>query len=544
MSVNCSDYIVRCAAGAVMAAAVGCTSIPADLGRSDVDDLVAERGRPVDSVPAESVSPLLELLSSEPLTADAAVRIALLNNPSLSARYASLGFAAADLYEAGRIRNPVLSAAFLQPNVVGDLNQNTFGLVASFTDLLTLRARRRLADAEYATMKQEIGAAVLSTAADVEVAFYDYVGAKQIAALRAQVAKANALSRDLAARYRDAGNLTPGAMALEQAEASMSAISALDAEAEVFAKRKSLADLLGLSVGGPWDAPAQLPEVGAGDLSLADLVALADRRRLDLAAARGRAEQLAKRLGVAEWTRWVGEFSVGAETERETDGTRITGPSASWSAPIFSQNRDQILRLDARLQAAIADVARTAISAENDVRLAYAAMENARARAEEYRDRLIPARVAAVSRAQEEQNFMLIGIFEVIAVKQQEYDAYQGYLESVRNYWIARAKLTRSVGDSLPGPSAESTPSLDVQDYIGADESGADAGHMSHGAMGHGGMHHGATEPAPSAKASSDQSAHDSAAPGEHSSHQPAAAAKPPKPQPIPDEHEGHGEHR
>lgn len=517
MRLICLRSLLRSSGGAAMVLLASCASVPADLGRSEVDALVTERSRPVDSIPAASVGPLIDLLTSDPLTADAAVRIALLNNPALKARYASLGFASADLYEAGRIRNPVLSAAFLQPNIAGDVSQNSFGLVASFTDLLTLRARKRLAAGDFAAMKQEIGAAVLSAAADTEIAFYEYVGARQIAALRAQVAKAGALSRDLAVRYRDAGNLTPRTMALEEAAASGSKISSLGAEADVFAKRKALATLMGLSIGGAWEAPAQLPAVGAGDASVADLVALADQRRLDIAAARGRTDIIAKRLGVNEWTRWLGDFSVGAETERETDGSRITGPTLSLEAPIFSQNRDQILRLDARLQEAIADVARAMLGAENDVRLAYAAMANARARAEEYRDRLIPARIAATARAQEEQNFMLIGIFEVIAAKQQEYDAYQGYLEAVRDYWTQRAELVRSVGDSLPGPAPDATPVLDVEDYTRPADPGAGMGQMNHGAMGHGGMDHGATAPKP---------------------------AETPPPPAAPEAHEGHGDHQ
>ena len=43
---------------------------------------------------------------------------------------------------------------------------------------------------------------------------------------------------------------------------------------------------------------------------------------------------------------------------------------------------------------------------------------------------MIPARETVVERSQQEQNFMLIGVFELIQAKTQEYDAYQGYLES------------------------------------------------------------------------------------------------------------------
>ena len=94
----------------------GCSSIPGDLGRSEVNELVVAHGQTVE----EHTDELLERLTSAPLSADSAIRIALINNPELQASYASLGFAAADVYDAGRIGNPVLSAAFLDTNAAGE----------------------------------------------------------------------------------------------------------------------------------------------------------------------------------------------------------------------------------------------------------------------------------------------------------------------------------------------------------------------------------------------------------------------------------------
>ena len=45
---------------------------------------------------------------------------------------------------------------------------------------------------------------------------------------------------------------------------------------------------------------------------------------------------------------------------------------------------------------------------------------------------------------------MIIGVFGLIQAKRQEYDAYQSYLEAIRDYWLARTDLMRAVGDRLP----------------------------------------------------------------------------------------------
>jgi outer membrane protein, heavy metal efflux system len=459
----------------------GCTTIPKDLGRGDVAVIVNERGLSVETDPSKSREELVNVLTAKPLTAESAIRIALVNNPRLKMTYANLGIAAADVYEAGRIRNPIFSLTSLDSNASGERNLTTFGLITSFTDFITLPARKRSAEVEFTVMKQSVGAEVLNIAANTEIAFYHFVAAKQVAALRAQIAKAGALSLQLAKRYNDAGNLTPRDFALEHAAASESQLASLEAEAEAYSKRTQLATLLGLSTADEWDSPAQLPVPLIQEDGIDELIILAQQSRLDLAAAISRTDLLADRLGVTNWTRWLGELDVGAEYERETDGTELTGPTLEWEVPIFTQNRDSLLRAEAALQIAISEVERLSTDVENGVRLAHATTQNIKARVNEYRERLIPARVEAVNRAQEEENFMLIGIFELLEIKQQEYDAYQGYLEVVRDYWLARTDLARAVGNTLPSSKQVGKEYLDVDVYITPKSSGTD--HSGHASM-------------------------------------------------------------
>ncbi|MFT5453146.1 MAG: cobalt-zinc-cadmium efflux system outer membrane protein, partial [Enterobacterales bacterium] len=423
----------------------------------------------------------LNTLLAEPLTSDSVIRIALTNNPQLRAIYANLGIAAADVYEAGRIRNPIFSFTSLDTNVSGELNQITYGLIASFTDLITLSSRKRFAEGEFAVMKQTIGAEIINITAETEAAFYEFVAAKQVSALRAQIAKAGELSAQLAKRYFDAGNLTPRDFALEYAAASESKLASLEAKAQAYGKRADLATLLGLSVGDNWDAPAQLPVPLVHEDDVNSLIQLAQQSRLDLAAARKRTDLLADRLGVTNWTRWLGELDVGIEHERDTDGADLTGPTLEWEVPIFTQNHDRQLRASAELQIAIAEVQRLTIDVENSVRLAHAETLNTKARVHEYRDSLIPARIEVVNRAQEEEAFMLIGIFELLETKQDEYDAYQSYLEIVRDYWLARTELARAVGNTLPSSTHVGKEVLNVEDYITSESSEVD--HSGHGSM-------------------------------------------------------------
>jgi cobalt-zinc-cadmium efflux system outer membrane protein len=43
-----------------------------------------------------------------------------------------------------------------------------------------------------------------------------------------------------------------------------------------------------------------------------------------------------------------------------------------------------------------------------------------------------------------------MGAFDLLMAKQKELEAYQKYLEALRDYWIVRADMQRSLGGRLP----------------------------------------------------------------------------------------------
>ena len=190
--------------------------------------------------------------------------------------------------------------------------------------------------------------------------------------------------------------------------------------------------------------------------------------------------------GVSRRTRYLGDVTVGGSTERDTSGERITGPDISVQLPLFNQGRGSVLRAQARLGQARADLAALQIEISNEVDLARKRVLFARKLSERYRDEFIPLRERIAQRTQEQVNFMLVGQFELIRVKQLEYETYQRYLESLRDYWVARAELSRQVGARLPsesnssdseaGPQLPTDPGEAVQDMPGMDSTGGGEG--------------------------------------------------------------------
>ena len=75
-----------------------------------------------------------------------------------------------------------------------------------------------------------------------------------------------------------------------------------------------------------------------------------------------------------------------------------------------------------------------------------------RAVAETYGNKLAPIRVKVVELSQQYYDAMLLGVFQLLLAKQQEIEAYRSFIDSARDYWIARAELDLATGGALPRP--------------------------------------------------------------------------------------------
>jgi cobalt-zinc-cadmium efflux system outer membrane protein len=74
----------------------------------------------------------------------------------------------------------------------------------------------------------------------------------------------------------------------------------------------------------------------------------------------------------------------------------------------------------------------------------------ARNRAEHYRKVVLPLRERIVQDTQEQYNAMQVGAFQLLIAKQQEIDAGNRYIETVRDYWLARTELEVILSGTLP----------------------------------------------------------------------------------------------
>lgn len=460
-----------------------CATLPADRGRGDVARLTAEHGRTTPP-PADAQAFTAQALAL-PLTADTAVQLALLYNPDLRRETARLGFAAAEVYDAGRLANPVFSLTRLSgdSSAGAQVPQLTLGIAFNFANLLFLSANSRYAEAQFEAAKLSLASAALDLAAEVEKAWYAAVGADQLAQMREAAARAQRASAALAQRYFEAGNISARELAMEQVAASQSQLASISARAAAVEARSDLHRLMGLPASqSGWTLDARLAEPLADDDDATHLQKLALEQRLDLAALRKNAQAIAARYGLTRRTRLVNGLEIGAERERDFDGALNTGPTLSLELPLFNWGGGRVAAIQAALEQAEAELDAGVLDVTHQVQRAADRVAAQRHLADEYRRTLIPQQEAVLAQAQKEQNYMLIGVFELILAKQQEYEAYAGYIEAVRDYWTARTELARAVGRELPGERAPVPPLLDPSEFLQPKGQDVDRSqHSSHG---------------------------------------------------------------
>jgi len=406
----------------------------------------------------------LAALRTQPLTPQAAVEIALLRSPTVGAAFARLGMSRADLIGATRLSNPTLGGSRIG---AGGQYRTTIDFALGLGDLLLLPARRRLGAAGFERTQRLVAQEMLTLVADVETAYYSAVSARQVAIMRDAVANAATLSAELAQRFFDAGNITPLQLATERAGASQAKLDAARAAVEARIARLALLRTIGVGQDPAWTLADTLPTPVPPQADEAALLELAQRQRADLDGARREVALLDDALGIARRWRLLGEVRVGGEREREPSGEVVRGPTLELALPIFDQGQPGIARASAQLESSRAALRDLELAVGNDVRNALDRWTTAAGMVEEFEKGLVPAQQAIVEQQQLRQNFMLIGQFELLLAKQQEYDAWQGYLEAIRDYWVARTDLERAIGGVLPGAPEPGAPAIGPQDLPG-----------------------------------------------------------------------------
>jgi outer membrane protein, heavy metal efflux system len=434
----------------------GCASTSPAPSFKDVSQATHERGaHPIrwdqNTVEDADAAKAVDDLLARELTVDTAVQIAFLVNPRLRTTFEELSISQAELVQAGLLKNPVFSigrtaweSEHISPNLFATVEQD-------FLDLITMPMRKRVAATELEATKLEVGDAVLKLAAEVRSAYFMAQAAEQVASMRRLINEAAEASAELARRQYDAGNTNDLTLTSELGLASQTRLDRKRSEGEAAAQREHLNKLMGVwGRRTGWKMAARLPELPPAEVSLERLEAIAIEKRLDVGAARRELQALDYATSLVKTTRWTGMVNVSVEAGRLRSTRRISfGPSVALEIPLFDQRQAAVARLEAFKRQAENNLQALAVEARSDVRASRVRVATARGVVEEYGKGLVPLRESIVRFSQQQYDAMLLGVFQLIQAKQNEFDAYREYIEALRDYWIARSDLERAVGTRL-----------------------------------------------------------------------------------------------
>ncbi len=428
---------------ATIAAFAACSGVSRDAGyqtvQQSVDRAIAPKISSADTATAAKTAIL-----RDPLTADAAVRLAMANNPELLASFEEVGLARGDLVAAGVLPNPNFKGSVRWRDSSPGSNPE-LELTWDVMELLRRSKRRNVVHAEMNRVAYQVSDRALAFAADVRTSFYDYQAAEHVRRMRVEVLRAAQASADLSSRQRSSGNISELEKALEQSVYQDARLDLLRSEADAIAARTSLAGRLGLAAADTtWSVETELPELPAADPSADTLQATALQGRFDLMAAKTELDASRRDVSYQKSFR-IPSLEIGVDAEREFEEEWAYGPVVHMAIPLFDRGQGGVDRAQARVRQAEHGVASLETRVRNDVRGSWERLSAARAIAEMYRDDVIPTKEKVVEESQRHYNYMLVGPMALLQAKRDEIEAYQKYIEAVRDYWTARAELERAV---------------------------------------------------------------------------------------------------
>ena len=395
------------------------------------------------------------------LSEDEAVAIALWNNAAFQADLTALGFARADLIEAGQLRNPFLT--LLLP-----WGPKQLEATANLPIEVFWQRPRRVAAAkvEVERVAESLTQTGLNLVRDVRVAYAEQALADERARIAAQaVNQRNEIAQIVDARLRagDISDLETSAARLDARRAEEQA-ARFNAEAALAADR--LRFMLGIPAGEKafniTAAAAQVLTTPASPYQSVAISNIAQREstvdvnelikqalaaRPDLRAAELAIEAAAKR---AKWERSK-ILSLSAILDANAKGSKgfEAGPGVQVELPIFNRNRGGITRAEAEIERAARQYVAVRHRIALEVEEAVTQLHQARASLGSYRTQILPRIEEDILISQKAYAAGEVPYLFVLETSRQITDARLREAEASAALQRATAQLERAVGGKI-----------------------------------------------------------------------------------------------
>jgi outer membrane protein TolC len=454
------------------AMASGCTSFSPDGGMSAVSaiatpelkaDVVKISG---DDDVAEANARVAQMLKSQ-LSANTAVRIALLNNKGLQAAYNELGVAEAASVEASLPPNPTFSLSRVSTPVELDIEER---IVANIVALVTLPARTEIAAERFRQAQLRAAEETLRVGIKTRRSYYRAVAALELVASLSQAASAANSAAKLAKQLVETGAMNKLDQAREDAFYADVVTQLAKARQQAASEREQLIRAMGLLGADPLKLPKTLPALPKRPHTAIDVETEALRRRLDLQIARIEANTLAKSYGLTKATHFINLLEVTgvARTQHDPGGPHGTGGGveSDFQVPIFDFGEARLRQAGEAYMEAVNRLSEKAVNARSEAREAYQAYRSTYEVANHYRKDVLPLRQIISGETMLRYGAMQIDVFSLLTDARQHIAANIGAIEAERDFWLADTDLDAAIVIGVSGTqntiartTAEAAPS-------------------------------------------------------------------------------------
>ena len=427
------------------------------------------------------VDQAVEKLLADGVSAEEAVQICLLNNPTLQAEFLNVGMARADLVQSGLLSNPSLGLSLRLP-AGGGLAALEGGIAQNIADLWQIPVRKRVAQRDLDRAILQLAKTAADLAADAQVAYFDAVASRQLHETALENLQVAGEVLELTQTRQAAGAGT-------ELDVNLSRSLVLDAELEAASSRlglaesrRSLAKLLGIRDDALEPVLIDpLPPAPSRQPDPAQLLWLARQWRLDIKAAR-QAVSAAEAALIEQYRAIVPSVEFGVELERgereraegrdlladtarasiasgqltapgieprsarDVDTDFSIGPSISLELPIFDQNQAQIAKARYAYEQARKTLDALDRAITQEVRGALDRAATAWELAELYRTRFVPLAERSLELSRESYQAGKTSFLSVLEAQRFFLESRSKYIEALQTAAATIPDLERTVG--------------------------------------------------------------------------------------------------
>ncbi len=466
-----------CAALMTLTLLSGCAWFSPDAGMGTVAG-IAERELDKDAAAirtpeeAAAASSAVQRLLGRPLTADAAVQVALLNNRGLQAAYNELAKAEARQVGESLPPNPTISITRIAGSAELEIERR---VVADVIALATLPVRSEIAATRFRQAQLRAAEETLRVAHTARRAYYRAVAARELVGFLAESQSAAETATQLAARLGQTGAMNKLDQAREQVFYAELTAQLATARQRASSAREALIRAMGLWGSNlDFKLPPALSLLPARVQTLPGIEVEAVRRRVDLQISRMELGALAQSFGLTQATRFINILDAGYAdkfTKDKQTGERIRdhGFDVELQVPLFDFGEVRVRQAEATYMQAVNRLLETAVNVRSQARDAYRIYRSAYDIAGHYRREVLPLRKIISDETLLRYNAMLIDVFALLAEARQRIAATIAAIDAKRDFWLATVDLEAAVaGGGMSGSNdPRATPMADTSSETG-----------------------------------------------------------------------------